>query len=243
MLVLIAGTHETSKRYAEELKEAGFRAKGYGVLEIKPIIAEASLKQLENINFDFLIFTSKNAVRLLLKSSSQSFKRKMMLSQIYAIGEETKKELEQHGLNNITVPTKESSKGLLEELRKKSMKGKVVGIFHSLKVNRELINGLRDLGASVHSYPLYDIIVNEEETISLFKALYQNPLAAIIFLARTAFHALISIDAQITSILRSRLVIALGENVSEALKRHGIPHHIPQKPHISSIIALLKELT
>ena len=84
--------------------------------------------------------------------------------------------------------------------------------------------------------------MNKEESISLLKTLYQNPLAAIIFLAKAAFHALISIDAQITSILRSRLVIALGENVSEALRQHGIPHYIPQKPHISSIIALLKEL-
>lgn len=242
MLILVAGTHETSRRYSEELRRAGFNAEGYGVLEIKPIIAEDLSKQLEDVNFDLLIFTSKNAVRLLFKLTPQSFKHKIALSQIYAIGEETKKELEQQGLSNIAIPMKESSRGLLEELRRRPVKGKAVGIFHSLKVNRELVDGLRSLGALVYSYPLYDIIVNREEVFSLLKALHDNPSSAMIFLAKTALHALMSIDAQVALTLKDRLVIALGESVSNALREHHIPHYIPQKPHISSITSLLREL-
>ncbi|MCS7139495.1 MAG: uroporphyrinogen-III synthase [Candidatus Nezhaarchaeota archaeon] len=240
MQVLVVGTQETSSRFAEQLRRYGFNAEGYGVLEVKPKISEDLIRRIESSNFDILIFTSKNAVRLLLMFSSQQLKHVMRNCRIYAIGERTRRELEFYGFSEVIVPVEESSKGLLERLKRDGVEGKSIAIFHSTKVNRELIDGLEGLGARAHSYALYDITVDDEKLQELLKSMKRSSSVAIVFLARTAIEALIRSDVNVVHTLRRMFIVALGENVSKALKLHGIPHRIAQRPDVNSILAIIK---
>ncbi|MEM2025490.1 MAG: uroporphyrinogen-III synthase [Desulfurococcaceae archaeon] len=240
--VLIAGTRETSSRYAKELRRSGINAHGYSVLEVKPTVNGDLLGVVEGVDFGVAVFTSRNAVRILLASASQALKLKISGCTIYAIGEGTRNELKLHGFNSVRVPARESSIGLLEVVRRDGVEGRAIAIFHSLKVNEELINGLRGLGASVRSFPLYDIAVNEGEARRMLEALRCEALASVMFLAKTAFQALINIDSRAAHMLKGRLVVALGEMVSRSLSLHGIPHRVLYKPNVGSAIALMRGL-
>ncbi|MDH5816614.1 MAG: uroporphyrinogen-III synthase [Candidatus Nezhaarchaeota archaeon] len=240
--ILIAGTRETSNKYVEELKKAGFKACSYGVLNIKPMINEDVLKEVEEVDFDFIVFTSRNAVRLLMAYAPQSLKVKILRCRVCAIGEGTKCELRLHGFNDVNVPERESSMGLLEMLRGENLNGRIVGIFHSMRVNEELIRGLRELGALVYGFPLYDIVVDEGETRRLLEDVKRDGSALIVFLAKTAFQALMDVDKQVISILKNRLVIALGEMVSKALRSYDVPHYVLQKPNVSFLVTMIRSL-
>lgn len=239
--ILIAGTRETSDNYAEGLRRAGFTARGYGVLDVRPVMGGDELRGIEGTAFDVVIFTSRNAVRFFLSSASQLLRARISRCMIYAVGEGTGGELRLHGFY-ARVPARESLAGLLEELRGEGLKGRIVGVFHSSRVDEGFIRGLEELGASIHSFPLYEVFTNRGEARRLLEDIKRDASAIVMFLAGGAFRALMDMDARVPSLLKDRLVLALGEATGETLRHHGIPHHALQRPSVGSAVAAIKRL-
>jgi len=107
--------------------------------------------------FDWIVFSSRFGVyyffqRLFeLKKDTRSLKG----TRIAAIGNSTANKLKEYGVIADLVPQKECSEGLLSEFKKTNIRGKKVFLPRSDIADKGLTEGLKKLGAKVHSYVAY----------------------------------------------------------------------------------------
>ena len=129
------------------------------MIEIKPLDNYTEMdKLIKKIDiFDWIVFSSRFGVyyffqRLFeLKKDTRSLKG----IKIAAIGSSTANRLKEYGIIADLVPQKECSEGLLSEFKKTNIRGKKVFLPRSDIADKGLTEGLKKLGAKVHSYVAY----------------------------------------------------------------------------------------
>jgi len=124
-----------------------------------------ALKRIES--FDWLIFTSSNAVRFFFDRlhSSGADARSLSPVKVAVIGKTTAKQLLGFGIAADVVPDNESSTGLLEKFSTIDMKNKNVLLPQAKIASKELPEGLIKLGAKVEIVPIYQTVELEPEDV------------------------------------------------------------------------------
>ncbi len=124
-----------------------------------------ALKRIDT--FNWLIFTSANAVRFFFERlrSSGADARSLSPVKVAVIGRTTAQQLLGFGIAVDVVPDTESSAGLLEIFSTIDMKNQNVLLPQAKVASKELPEGLIKLGAKVETIPVYQTVEIEPEDI------------------------------------------------------------------------------
>ena len=160
--VLVTRTRQQASELVRLLER-----KGAGCIEC-PTIEVCQVEDLSILddaiknasNFDWIIFTSPNAVKFFFLRVDQLGMdvRALGNAKIATVGSSTAKALEQHHIRVDAVPDDFRAEGLLEFFSKKDMTGKKVLIPRAVKAREILPEGLREMGAEVVVAPAYETV-------------------------------------------------------------------------------------
>ena len=129
--ILIARSKEQSFSFASKLIRAGAKPISCPIVSYELIEKELYNKNIVNniSNFDWIFFTSQNAVRFFFEALRKNYydSRALFKSQIAAVGYKTKLELEKYNIKADFVPKRFSFEDLINELsEKENLQGKKI---------------------------------------------------------------------------------------------------------------------
>lgn len=193
-------------------------------IKIISIIDENKISFIKSnfINYDYLIFTSKNAVEIFFNNFNLGSEL-IYKKEIIAIGEASKNKLYEYNINNVIIPTKFSSQGLIEYFTNKNIVGKNFLIPCSKLSSDELKNNLGKLGAYVDLIPIYDNVINFD-FIDLIKKLKNELPDVFIFTSPSSFKNFITLfDVKDYDLFfKDRIISAIGKTTEFEINKHGL---------------------
>ncbi len=198
---------EKDRKYFEEF--------GFEVVPL-PMIRSLSLDfVLSEDTYDWVLFQSVRSVKYFLKRHPIP-----PGSKIIAVGDKTRRFIEETGYSVFAVPRDRSASGMVEFM--KGMKRGKVLIPRSAKGLRTLIDGLAELGFHVVDIPVYDL-----ETVTYPSGYVEDVLKEggfLVFASPSAVNALFE-NLQKPSNLRSAkglVVVAIGKTTKKELRKMGV---------------------
>lgn len=211
-----------------------FERASFKVVEL-PLIEEVPLDfEVPEEEFDYLVFLSPRAVRLFLSRHSPKG------SKIVAVGEKTKKAVEEFGYEVFAVPENYYGESILKLMAGK--RGRVL-IPRSEVGRQEVIEGLRALGFEVYTLNVYTVrpLIYKKETL-----MERLELAdAIFFASPSAVEGLLANlpKEEASSLLARKVVLCIGKTTKEYLySKLSLQCLTPEKPTVESVVSLLRSL-
>lgn len=152
---------------------------------------DEAIKKIDT--FDWLVFTSKNAVKKFFSRLSTADGRRPTIIKIAAIGPFTAEKFRSLGLKvNLMPESEHSSKGLAREFAKLPMKGVKV-LFPRAKEGREtLVSELKKQGASVALVEAYQTVLANIDVKEWSQRFENDPPDVITFSSPSAISAYLS---------------------------------------------------
>lgn len=155
MKVLITRPHAQADDFAEKLRSAGFEPIFFPVIEIQPIENDAELDNaIKNLaKYDWVVFTSVNAVETVLKISVPSV---FSVVKIAAIGPKTADALRKHNIEPDFIPNEYVAEAILPGLG--DLKNKWILLPRAEIARRELPEAIVKAGGIAHEIVVYQTL-------------------------------------------------------------------------------------
>ncbi len=158
--VLVTRPRDLVSSMAEKLRQKGAEVLELPAIETKPCEDQDQLRDaLEKISdYRWIVFTSPTGVKVFFQQMHlEGFDiRRLGTAKIAAIGQGTKKALEERGIFVDFIPSVYDGETLGRELSQKISAGDEVLIPRASKGNRQLVESLQEAGAQVDDIPTYD---------------------------------------------------------------------------------------
>lgn len=208
-----------------------FQNYGYSVIYL-PTIATVEILDKYEINsllmnlaeFDYLIFTSGNAVRY-FNYWIKDKKDQLHSAEIIAVGSATKRIADECGFTITDLPYEFSSDGLLKFFEKKNIERKKI-LIPSSKISRnELEVGLKSLGADVKSVPFYDTTMVDADEYKLEINMVKNSKPQVFaFTSPSSFENYIKLFdiKNVVSYFDKNIICAIGNTTAGAIEGYGL---------------------
>ncbi len=226
-------THKYENSLARLTENAEVEVLFFPTIETKPEkLSPEDEEKLRNLDsYDYLIFTSKNAVKHFFEHLNvKDFSRPANLK-IAATGSATAKKLStEYGITTDLLPEKFSAEGLLE-IFPADLSGKKI-LLPASKISRDTLrNELASRGAAVDFVPLYDTRTRTEFEPGFTKEkISPANIAAYVFTSPSSFRGFTEI-AEIENpaeYFAGCAIIPIGEVTATALEKKGVtPSALP----------------
>jgi uroporphyrinogen III methyltransferase/synthase len=165
--VLVTRAREQAGRLSDSLRALGANAIELPVIEFRPPENTAPLDSaIERIGeYDWLVFTSANGVRWMLKRVGElgGDVRTLAGPRVAAIGPATQRALRGRGINVEGIPSKYVAEELVSYLSGKDVRGSRILVARAQEARPALVKGLVDLGASVDQVACYRTVQAEPD--------------------------------------------------------------------------------
>ncbi|WP_457600366.1 uroporphyrinogen-III synthase [Hydrogenivirga sp.] len=206
-----------------------FERFGFEVVPLPLIETEPLEFELPEEAIDYVVFQSAKAVRHYLDRADIPGGAKVV-----AVGEKTRRALEQRGYEVWLVPKDMSAEGVLEEFP--TGRGEVVLIPRSEQGRTELIEGLKGKGYRVIPLNVYRTVNPKHGKGKVLEALKGGGF--VVFASPSAVRGLFAnLPKELAkATLRDLIVVAIGKTTKEELEKSGI------KPKIIPMIPLMEEV-
>ncbi|MDR0319025.1 MAG: uroporphyrinogen-III synthase [Nitrososphaerota archaeon] len=254
---LLKGKVIALTRPTGQAEEAGqlIRAKGgipyyMPAIEIKPLNNTEHVKrfvtELETGTVDYVILMSTNGVKHLFEVAQNinqidALRRGLTKTCVIGVGPRTAQELETYNIHVDIIPEKYSSEGLLEVLKAKDVKDKVIRIPRTTSAAPTLNNQLTAMGADVQEIHVYEsgLPIDEDLKNKFHNDLMSGQIDAILFgsglSAKNIFKMLTektSIE-QLQKVLTEKITtVAIGPTTAQALKELNIKVDVTPKNYL-----------
>src|SRR5712664_2968445 len=220
-------------------------------VELRPLDRSSILKEFSRVvgdgPVDWLVFMSPKGVDSLfdmLKSHSSVLPSASGQIRIMAVGPKTSGALRHHGVQDVVVPERYSSAGIVNHLSRLQMKGQRVVLVRSSAADERLATSLTSKGASVETITIYQSLIpeNRESVLDFVAGLEKGEFQAVLFTSAASASNLFSIaeheipKSQLINIMRSPLVGAIGPATAERLRELGIDPSVPGRYLIEDAI-------
>ncbi len=181
--------------------------------------------------YDWIIFTSSNAVDFFIKRLRESRSGASMLgtASVCAIGTATARALEEAGIRANVVAQESTSEGVLRELVERIGGENILRDLKILipraKVAREILpTRLRDLGAHVDVVETYQTVLPQIKRSSLKKLFEETRIDVITFTSSSTVSNLAALLGltDLSGALKSTLVACIGPVTAETARRFGL---------------------
>jgi len=234
--------------FSEKILAQGGNPIRYDSIEIQDLTVydkiQTVLGSLED--FDWIIFTSANGVRLTFEALAKLGKdaRSLARAKVGCIGIETAACLGQFGIKADFVPTVYTSSRLAEELTKHTgIKNKKIALLRSAAAAKDLTDALTKSGAIVEDVGVYTVEPNQNEPTELIEQIKSGKIDRVTFTSPSTVKAFF---AQVRPGLISAhgvKVVSIGPVTTEQLKELNVIVSAQARTHtIDGLIdALIKE--
>jgi len=244
---------EESMRIVESYGFKGVSAPMIKLVEKMDPEFEFFFKNLIDNVVDYVIFTSINGIRYTLTKvdDEADFKRRVNGSEIVAIGEPTRRFLEDMGMTVGLVPKDFSSSGIVAALSGRDIKGKNIEILRSSHGSEILVSELKGMGANVHEVQVYSITIPEDLTRQeeVLKSAARGEVDIFTFTSRmTVLNFLkvaesAGVKSEILEAMNNKIVSAIGNPTEEALIKNKIKvDFVPREFTFEAMIRGLKDI-
>ncbi|MEO0279861.1 MAG: uroporphyrinogen-III synthase [candidate division WOR-3 bacterium] len=211
--------------FSNELEKSGLKSFPFPVLKFK-VIKVKNLKEILKDKWDYVIFTSKRGIDALRENIKDVFLLRELLidKKIIAIGPETKKNLEEVGLDAI-LPEEFSQEGIMEILKEEKYKRILM-----LKTEgrEDLKNFLLNNKNYVEEVKIYDMVKEKIERLKIFE-IYLNMATHLIFTSPKLFDTFIKIFKD-KKFLENKEILAIGRVTKSHIEKKGFNvNFAPQK--------------
>ncbi|QJA05954.1 uroporphyrinogen-III C-methyltransferase [Thermosulfurimonas marina] len=242
--VIVTRTREQASRLTEALEELGAEVLEIPTIKIVPPESfeplDQALQSLEE--FDWVIFTSQNAVRFFRERLFALGRdaRALSRARLAVIGVATGEALRELGLLPDLLPREYRAEGLIEAFSKVDLQGKKVLLPRAEEAREILPESLREMGAQVEVVPAYRTVLPEESQRLLEEALSQGVDLVTFTSSSTArnFFKLLG-GRELPQGIR---LASIGPITSETLRELGHPPHIEAREYtIQGLVEAIRE--
>lgn len=191
--------------------------------------------------YDYLIFTSANAVKVFLDYYKNIIDFDKV--KVVAIGKSTAKKCKDYGINVEIIPDTFSANGLLNIFKEENIHEKNILIPGSAISRNELRDELQRFGANVDFIPIYDVQINHDYKKELDEIKNNQP-DIFAFTSPSSFHNFLKLMniAEPSDYFFQKTICAIGNTTEEAITKYGLNVNVvPQNFSIEHLVdALIK---
>lgn len=247
--VLITRTREQASELVVGLEELGAECREYAAINIEaygsPADIERELGRLAD--YDYLLFTSTNAVRFFFQQlfARGLDSRALGRAQIGVVGRATAEALAAYGLRPDIVPDEFTGEELAASLLRQGVQGSKVLIPRALKAREELPGKLAAAGAAVTVLPIYRNVAPAGRNDALRSEFAEKNIDLVTFTSSSTvsnFFKMLGAEspAALKSLLNGVLVAAIGPITAKTAEEGGLTVQI--QPAVHTIPELIKSI-
>ncbi|MDO5027164.1 MAG: uroporphyrinogen-III C-methyltransferase [Tissierellia bacterium] len=230
--VLITRSFKESLLLSQNLKKLGANVINAPTFSINFKNLDLLEKDIDKFDYDYLIFTSVNSVRIFFKTLLNKYDiRKIGRAKIAAVGSKCKEVIESYNLKVDYYSREGVAEKLYEKLFSIMKKEDKVYLPHS-NLTRDYILDELDKKASLTQRIVYD------NTIIRDRVNFQGPIDAALFMSSSSVDNFIEVYGIET--LYGADIFSIGNITSQTLKKHGITDII--QSDIASSVSLLEKM-
>ncbi len=239
--ILFTGLVKDKNDFAE-LKNNGAEIIFFPTIKIvELLLTENEKEKLNNaLNYDYLIFTSVNAVRFFFNKFEKNINEiNNSPVQIIVIGDKTKKAAANKGFKILLMPEKSSSNSLNEFLDKEKVFGKKILIPGSKIANPELRNSLLTKGAAVDFIPVYNTVSADDYSEATIEKIKNSLFDLIVFTSPSTFDNFVKLLKlkNIQSFFERQSIASIGPVTKREIEKRNLTVNIlPENYNIKSLI-------
>jgi len=234
--VVICRTHDQSSELSEKLTQLGANVISFPTIKILPPAEWAEVDQAINVLkiFDYIIFTSANAVRIFYSRILEIKKKSQFgLVEVICVGNKTKAVCEQLGIIVKFMPDDFSSEGIINKFRN-SLIGKKV-LYPRSSIGRiEIISQLKRLGTEITTVDIYRTIIPTNSEIEDVRLLLIKTIVDLyIFTSPSTFEnflILLNIENP-KNYFSEKIIAAIGPTTKKAIEGKNVIVSIIPKVH------------
>ncbi|WP_392486907.1 uroporphyrinogen-III C-methyltransferase [Haloimpatiens sp. FM7315] len=224
--IVVTRARAKNSELKDMLVELGAKVIEFPTIEIEEITPneklDYSIKELDTYNY--LVFTSKNAVEIFFKRLfSLGFDvRKLGSLKIAAIGSATSKSLRSYGIKADIVPKDFVAESLIEELKSRVKKEDRVLIPRAKEARDVLVKSLEKL-CRVNEVKVYNTVIGDGKKEEFLKLLSKGEIDYITFTSSSTVRNLIKIiGLDKCKELKSVKLISIGPITSKTIESFGL---------------------
>jgi hydroxymethylbilane synthase len=199
---------------------------------------ETAISEFGDDLFDWIVFTSQNAVDGFLNCPESSTLIKG--ASVAAVGPATAGKLRERGIDVALQPTSFSGASLVAEMSKRDLKRKRV-LFPRGDLARESVPvGLREAGAIVETLLVYRTIPVDEVDPAVSRQLSAGEIDAVVFCSPSGVHSFVSFVGSVFEGLQGLTIACIGPTTAEAARQVGLAVQVEAEE--STIEGLIHQL-
>lgn len=241
--ILITRSYEQSPREIDFLEENGAEVMPLPVIKIVEYYDSAKIEDALDrfFEFDYLIFTSINAVKFFAAIIQRlAIRLDFRDVKVVAIGGRTKEYCESKNIKVDLVPERSTSRSVVELLTKDTLGGKNILIPCSMLSRTELKEELEYKRATVEMVPVYDNVLPDYEDVKDYiEYLEKNKPDVFIFTSPSNFAnytELLKID-DVKEYFEGSVIASIGTTTKDIIEQKGIKVEIvPDKFDVLSTV-------
>jgi len=171
--------------------------------------------------YDWVVFTSATSVTMTFDATeavgvvADNWKH----TRVAAVGSATAAAVRARGVEPTLVPERFVAEGLLEAFALQGLEGTTMLYPAAAGARRELVDGLRTMGATVDHLDVYDTIATGEDVAEVFAALHEGQVHAVTFTARSGVDAWV---AAMGTAYQLASVVSIGPVTTQAARAAGM---------------------
>lgn len=242
--VLVTRPKNLISRTASSLRRLGAEVLELPAIKTVPLEDQSRLKAAFSrlSGYQWIVFTSPTGVEVFFEEMKKQRVdlRSMGGAKLAAIGEGTKKKLEEHGLFVDFMPSVYDGDTLGEELTRELTGGEQILVPRAEAGNANLIASLEKAGAVVEDVPTYQTLHEKSQLIDEKKEFESQEIDCAVFTSASTVRGFV----EGTSGLDYTKVKAacIGKQTKAAADAYGMETYMAEKATIESLISLVVEM-
>jgi uroporphyrinogen-III synthase len=243
--LLITKSKQDADKALLDLTESGVDIIYFPTIKIIPIPDSPVLNDalLMFDTFDYLVFTSTNAVEV-FNNIAENRQLEFSSVKVAAVGKSTEEKCRQYEINVDILPDEFSAKGLINKFSSIDLIDKKIFVPGSSMSRGELEMGLSGLGAHVIKATIYDVTLNDTNTLhNEIEKIKQKLPDIFTFTSPSSFNSFLEIMSvnNVGEYFGRSTVCAIGTTTEEAIRAKGLAVHIiPRTFSLSGIAEAIK---
>ena len=246
--VLVTRTRQQASALRRLLEERGAEVVELPALEVVETAPPALTAQVGEAlaagEYAWTIFSSANGVRLFFSRLRDQGRDARAFGGVgvCAIGPGTREALAEAGIVADLVPKEYIAEGILEAFRAHDLHRRRVLVPRAENARRELIDGLRKLGAEVEEVPLYVSRVPEQPDQSMLEQVRSGTIDVVTFASSSTVEHLLEMLGNDPAPLRNAVVACIGPVTANTARRLGLRVDVSAGEHsIPGLVSALEE--
>ncbi|MCB9557299.1 MAG: uroporphyrinogen-III synthase [Deltaproteobacteria bacterium] len=246
--ILLTRPKQQSLQLSQQITDLGGTALCLPTIDIEPLEPAEKLRQLDDLKrnaYDYLVFTSANAVDRFfeLLEAAELDSRTIGDCKVCCIGPATARSLAAHGLRADITATEHIAEGLLAELEKHPLEGKRLLFPRADSARALLPRQLEKRGATVELMVVYrTLTATGGSALELAKRLLDaRGIDAVVFTSASTANKYAELIGPNAAKSAPPTVAAIGPITAQACRDHGI--RVTLMPDTHTTEALVAELT